>query len=592
MSKYVGTEVAEQIQQLMFAEFADDPRERFLQQELSRYVPQLVGWNERKVADFVKYQRGVYLERRLPNMGRPIASLNPTFVDSIDSIRFDLEEGNSYIRASLKENGYRMQLHVGIRGSTAFTRQFTRYDLRMFPELKKTLRKLPAMIGDAELVNRYHPHLAGFNRVQLRIPNQSYWPKPGSTKLEEDFLAGYLSSPTLFNNGQSLKDTELTLVFHGIFAIAHPSTWNKSRKVQKENMISFCRLPIDYEKVDEILDQLHDFILKHSLNARVVERVVVSTHDQLQIYVQRNEDCGYEGTCVVQTIWDKSGNLIVGPRSIKIKRYETVDCALLGLILDRSDGGLVEENITGAVVGLYDEMLGVYLPVAKVNLDPNGVQIKTAGQKERLTKLRSELALIVGTCVDPDRKIYTLLDAFLMQGKLVVKYIFGDAKAKELGIDKVLETMPARSNLIELCELFDSEEAAFCDGTAKLTTVPKKFVAENLSFFQAVKGLDKKGKRRFFGYFSKIKQIKITSAKFVKPQVVVDTTQPIILETQVFDIKWGASPFAAGFHSWFANSFRFNNCFAERTRPDKSITTDYATVHSLARVNSVRVATV
>jgi hypothetical protein len=288
---------------------------------------------------------------------------------------------------------------------------------------------------------------------------------------------------------------------------------------------------------------------------------------------------------VVQSVW-KHGKLVIGPRSVKIKAYETLDCILLGLYLRKTELGLVEENVIGALVGLYDEMLGVYLPAAKVNLDPDGVQIKTAGQKRRLQDLRKELVTLVPERVTPGRKVHTLHDAFRLQGKNVLKYLFGEDVSKKILVDEVLERLPARSDIAGLCEMFRAEKETFCGGTAKLVTVPRKFVYQHLAFFQAVDELDKKNRTRFLTYFGRVKQIKETSTKLVQPQVVVYTGLPIILETQVFDVKWGASPHAAGFHSWFGTSFYFNNCFAERVRHDKSTTTDYATVHSLARANT------
>ncbi len=584
MSRFVTTDKSEKVKALMFGENTGNAAERFLEQELVRYIPQLVGRTDAEILDFVAYQREVYLHGKIPLLGRPVASLNPTFTDSTAGISFAGFSGSRYYtRASVKENGYRMQIHAG-HVNEAFTRQFTRYDLSMFPELAQTFKGLPAMIGDAELVNKRHLHLAGFNRVRLRIPDNTYWPKPGQTGLDQKVLANYLSNPALFTEGESLPDTELTLAFHGLFAIADPKTWNRPREVQLKNMLSLCRLPVDYSQVDELLEQLAVYLREKSLNARVVERTVIYNHSQLIAYVAKNEGNGLEGTCVVQSVWNEQGKLIIGPRSVKIKAYETLDCVLLGLYLEKTEIGLTEENIKGALVGLCDNALGVYLPVTKVNLDPNGVQIKTAGQRQRLTELRSDLFSLVKERIDPEGRILTLYDVFLMQGKFVVKYLFGEGELKDLPFEEVISNLPARSDLVDLCETFRAEKKEFCAGTAKLNTVPRRFIAEHLVFFQAVEVLDKKRRSRFFGYFSKTKQIKVTSAKLAKPQVVVNVSEPVILETQVFDIKWASSPFPAGFHSWYGNSFCLNNCFAERVRFDKSTTTDYATVHALARM--------
>ena len=589
MSRFVSGDTTERVRALMLGEIEGNAREKFLQGELIRYVPQLAGKTDQEISDFADYQRRVYLLGEMPEFGRPIASLNPTFVGSLESIELTRKDHTIYTRVSVKENGYRLQLH-NYEVSRAFTRQFTSYDLRMFPELQETFAKLPVMIGDAELINRRYTHLAGFNRVQLRIPNQTYWPKAGEVGHSQEFLDEYFSNTELFLDGKSLPDTELTLCFHGLFAIAHPRTWDQPVSVQKENLISLCSLPINYDLIDHILDRLAEFIKKNGLNARVVERLRLldGQSEVLKLYVVRNEDAGYEGTCVAQTIWDRNGKLVVAPRAVKIKTYETLDCILLGLYLHKKEYGLVEENLKGALVGLYDETLGVYLPATKVNLDPSGVQIKTDDQRDRLVALRRDLVMMAKDRIDDERKVHTLYDTFLMQGKIVMKYIFGEEKAKAVAFEEVLGNIPSRSDLFDLYETFVSDRLAFVGGSAKLSTVPRKFIAGHVAFFQAIYELDKKGKQRFFNYFSKVKHIKTVSAKLVRPQVVVNTDLPIILETKVFDIKWGTSPCAAGFHSWFMNSFCLTNAFAERVRHDKATTTDYGTVHALARIFTPR----
>ena len=452
------------------------------------------------------------------------------------------------------------------------------------------------MIGDAELVNKRHKHLAGFNRVQLRIPNQAYWPKPGQEHINSQLLSQYLTDESLFSGGVSLPDTELTLAFHGLYAIAHPDTWEKSPEEQHDSLISLCKLPIDFKEIDRLLDLLDDYFQERGLNARVVERFIPKTHKELAVYVESNDLKGLEGTCIVQSVWDEQGKPVVGGRSIKVKRYETLDCALLGLYLRDKEIGALTDNITGAMVGLYDPMHGVYLPATKVNLDPNGVQIKTPGQRERLTALRAELASIVtdGRVVE-NEKIYTLYDTFLLEGALLIKYLFG-SKEPGFSVDQVLVDMPVRSDLISLFELYKDTSkrlrlATFGNSPkkkAKPATVGEKFIFANEAFFKAVSDLDIGAWRRFMAYFSKVKTIREVSAKLVKPQVLVDTAKPIILEIQVFDLSWGVSPYAAGFHSWYCTSFRLNNVFAERVRHDKDTTTDSATIHGIARKNTVR----
>lgn len=588
MSRFVAPETSQKVEELMFATFGTTPSEEFLKVELSRYVPQLLGSDDEAVAEFVDYQRSVYIDGVTPTIGKPVASLNPTFIDTLDSIHVSKSGLKIYTRAAVKENGYRMQIHRGVDSVSAWTRQFTPYDLRMFPELKSAFAGLPLMIGDAELVSKHRSHLASFNTVQLRIPGVSFWPRRESSGLDPDVLEKYISDSTLFDsNGESLEDSMLTLSFHGLFAIAHPSTWEKPYEVQVENIISLCELPIDYERVDELLSQLEQFINSRKLNARVVERFLPKTHKQLVEYVEGNKQRGLEGTCIVQSFKTPEGTLVQGGRSVKVKTYETVDGALLGVYVRNKEDGCMPENITAGLIGLFDHSLGVYLPAMKVNLDPSGVQIKTEGQKERQSALRNDVVELLKGHVVEDGKIYTLYDTFLMEGKIVIKHLFKDVLV-DFSIEEIITNLPVRSDLLDLFQIFQESREKWSAGSVKLTTVGQKFVASHLAFFEALARLDKRGQKRFFNYFSQGKEIKKLSAKLVKPQFVVHTMPPIVIETQVFDVKWGRSPYSAGFHSWYCESFCFNNVFAERVRFDKDIVTDLPTVHRIARVNTVK----
>lgn len=89
-------------------------------------------------------------------------------------------------------------------------------------------------------------------------------------------------------------------------------------------------------------------------------------------------------------------------------------------------------------------------------------------------------------------------------------------------------------------------------------------------------------------YFSKASAISATSRKLVTPDRVVSASDPIILETRVFSIRWGESPFPAGFHSWYCDSFVFENVFAERVRQDKKDTTDFEVIHDFCRKRTPR----
>lgn len=610
MSKRISDDVSGKIETIMFTNFGDSDAEHFLRKELVRYVPQFTGWKDDEILRFIEYQRDIWLKASMPEFGIPIACLNPTFVDSIDGIHVTSQGLEVYTRAAVKENGYRFQLHNPADPSKAcaFTRQFTSYDLRMLPELAKLYEVLPVMIGDAELINKRHIHLAGFNRVNRRIPDMRYWPRKGTSTIEDELLAGYLADESMFVGKMPIDEYELTLAFHGMFAIAHPETWNSSREVQTTNMISFCSLPMNYRKVDLMLDQLSAFMHEKETDARVVERKVVKTKPELAEIVRQNDDAGLEGTVVVQYAEDeeKKPSFKVG-KSIKIKKYETIDTVLLGVYLSSKAEGLVEGNIEGALLGLYDDRLDKYMPVCKVNLDPEGVQIKTQGQRDRLTELRKALVIELQGKEDPEGKIVTLYDAYLEQGRAKLTIALENnaqtlsrktrgvaVKINPESIERMFDTIPRGADFHDLVEEYNAHKHEYDAGTlgAKKSS-PKKesWVAEHkgiLSEILWLKYQDRKAYRNIMKYFAKAPEIKAVSKKLAKPSYVASTAEPVIVETQVFQVEWGINQYAAGFHTWYCNSFRFNNCFAEHIRHDKSTTTDYATIYALARKNTVR----
>lgn len=579
MGKFVSNETSKRIFDLMFGQFGNTPGEEFLKRELARYIPQMIKWGDAEIVKFVARQRRIYLDGKMPKLGVPIASLNPTFIDSLESIKFKVEGKLVYTRASEKENGFRMQLHAMPRGEAAFTRQFTAYDLRMFPELKQTLQKLPVMIGDVELVNKRHKHLAGFHRVEKRIPGLRYWPRKGSSALPENVLMDYFDDRELFDEtGWPREEFELTLVFHGLFAIAHSNTWNLSRSVQAASLIQLCQLPIDYKMIDAALDQLKIFCRRHGLNARVVRRRLVASQPALSRYVEEKEAAGLEGVCVVQTAFSGGAPSFAVGKSFKIKKYETVDAALLGLYLGKKSDGLAPENIKGGLLGLFDESLGLFLPALKVNFDPEGPQIKTAGQRERLTALRRELAEVIPERLTPDARVVTLYDVFLRQGEIALRQLF-QGKFKSEALAEMMSDIPRGQDLEKMFAAF---------GREKNPPAVAKFLKKHESFFLALMDLRAAEIKRFLKYFAQSAAIKAVSAKLVKPQVVLNLAKPIVMEAKIFGIKWGLCPFPAGFHTWFGNSFQFNNAFAERIRWDKEAITDYATIFELARRNTVK----
>jgi hypothetical protein len=582
MGKFISEAINNKFTEKIFKNFGNSAEESFLKHELTRYIPQLIKKTDKEIEDFVNYQRGIYLEGKLPIFGRPIASLNPTFVDSIDSVCIKKEGHSIYTRASVKENGYRMQLQISHNYVRAFTRQFTSYDLRMFPELTETIARLPVMIGDCELINKHHKHLAGFNRVQLRIPGTSYWPKAGKEYLSNNLLFDYLEGQC-FKDGQPIEDLELTLAFHGIFAIAPPHTWYQPKIIQYYSIQNVIKLPVDYVRADELLDELSEYIRQKGINARIVEREVISNKKQLTGYVADKEKEGLEGVCIVQSAKSREGKPIIFGKSIKIKKYETIDTILLGLYFNKKSDDLVEDNIKAALLGLYDVSLEIYLPAMKANLDPNGPQIKTDGQRKRLEDLRREIASVSLGKTNFDKKLITLYDIYLVEAERMLDSFLKNRFGNLL---EMIKDIPKGRNLAEMLEIYE-KELVYEKEYAK-TSSERKYLDEYEKQLSAISDLGNNQKKRICRYFGKSKEVKVFSSRLVKPSVTLKIDEPIIIEARVFDVKWGDCPYPAGFHSWYTNSFHFNNVYAERIRFDKDATTDYATIYELARAFTVK----
>ncbi|MBI4148249.1 hypothetical protein HY490_03070 [Candidatus Woesearchaeota archaeon] len=589
MSVRISDEAEERIHDLMFRGFGSSQAERFLRQEIERYAPELRHRAQEEIASFVQYQRGVFLDGEVPVLGTPIASLNPKFCGAVEDIVLSMRGSDMYTRASIKENGFRLQLH-NTTHPMAFTRQFTRYDLRMFPELTATFPMLPLMVGDAELISRHYTHLAGFARVEKRVP-QSMWPKMGAATVEDTLLDKYFADEELFEIGKPRRDIELTLCFHGLYAISDPSTWELSKEKQFESLANVCRLPVDYRRIDGLLDLLDEFMARKNVNARVVHREQLRSKKALRVFVEKAFDAGHEGACVVQYSADEAGvpTFDVG-KSFKIKKYETIDTALIGLILHDSSAGLREDNVTGAVLGLYDAWLQAYLPVCKVNLDPEGVQVKEEHQRNRLVPFRKNLVRVVERQPRGDG-IVTLYDAFLGQGQFLLRSLLDPTTA--VLVPEMLDSLPRGHDVLSSYEHYGSAQKEFDSGrgSKKSSTKQDQYVHAHLAVFQALDLLQRNnwsGFQRFVRYFGHAKELKSLSKKLARPQIVVSTSPPIIVEAKVFRIKWAANQYPAGFHKWYCNSFMFENVFAERLRPDKNTTTDYQTIYDFARRNTVR----
>ena len=616
MGKWISKDKSDRISDVMFKNFPDDPIAEFLRtKEFERYIPDMSGKSPEEIKDFMDYNLAIRLGNEIPELGKHIACLNPMFVESPDSIITNPKGIDVYTRVSEKENGYRMQLHLGphpaitfalsidgkrkmLRDVTAITRQFINYDLRMFPELWGALKRLPVMIGDAELINKNHTHMAGFNRLDERVARN--WPNRETGKVPEDKLEKYFSRQKIFDeNKWPTEDYELTLAFHGLFAISDPSTWEKSRKKQSEKMISLCKYPVNYYDVDCMLDLLADFIEKKEINSKVVERVQVFNKDELKDYIASKgvkalskteileEDEGQEGLegVVVVQYGEKNKEPVTEfSKSIKIKRYETIDCALLGLYLKKKADGLAQENLKGALLGLWDHEFECYLPVCKVNLDIDGPQITEQHQKDRLNDFNANLLDAVSELEEDPDSIKTLWDTYIKEAEIKSKHYLGIVPDD---MNKFMNSIPKGSQFSKLLSRYNRNRKKYENTPKKSSTKADKWIHEHQRFLEAIADLKENYpsiQREVKAYLDLAGEIK--SKKLVKPQYRISTENPLIIEAKVFGIKYLKNPMAAGFHSWYCDSFHFNNCYAERLRPDKITTEDYPRIQKIAKANS------
>ncbi|MBI2572409.1 hypothetical protein HYV86_00985 [Candidatus Woesearchaeota archaeon] len=597
MGHFMPDEQRARIETLMFDGLGDSLPERLLRTELGRYVEEF-GQNDPDdaIRNFAQYQQEVYVGGKTPELGRIIACLNPTFIAKPQAIQLSHHGQRVWTTASVKENGFRMQLHVGPHEGfthpniTAVTRQFTPYDLRLFPELHNTLEQLPVMIGDAELINRQHTHLAGFNRIQARLPGATYWPRKGSKGVEDALLEQYFSQATMFVDGNPKSDFEVTLSFHSLFAIADPETWNESREAQLASLESLSHLPKDYRRVSQLLDRLEEYLTDHALNARVVERQRIRDKSTLLAYVRRAESDKLEGVCVAQHLEGDETGLFA--RTIKIKNYETVDAVVLGVYLRENETELQEDTLAGALLGLYDPTLGRYVPAFKVNLDSEGRQIKNDDQRTRLDTLRAELMELLSSRISLEGSLVKLKDVYLEHGQRILSDALG-GRIAGFDVDTFFDSLPRGQDLLKLYDTYKKEKADFDSGqkgTKKSSGKTESFIYEHRELFSSLYRFEEQDSTKFGiikKYFDRWSDVKDKSAALPKPTLLVSTDEPIVLEAKVFDLKYNTCSYAIGFDPERGESLHITNCFAERVRRDKKSTTDLGTIAQIAAMYSV-----
>lgn len=152
--------------------------------------------------------------------------------------------------------------------------------------------------------------------------------------------------------------------------------------------------------------------------------------------------------------------------------------------------------------------------------------------------------------------------------------------------------MPLKTNPEGLCEAYNRDMEKYDSGKG-LKTSKDRWIHQYRGTLRAIYELGqsegKKEKTRYRDvcrYFKCYPEIKELSKKLVRPQFVLDTTEPIIIEARVFDIILKDNPYPAGFHSFMKRTFHFNNLYAERIRHDKNTTTLYKTLFEIAKQNT------
>src|SRR3989344_8248441 len=100
----------------------------------------------------------------------PIESMNPLYLGNSDSLYEDvLEKQGGNTRAEIKEDGYRIQIHKKGEEIMGYTRSLNSVEMRLFPELTKSLSKLPDCILDSELTGTRGVGHQGFQAIQKRF---------------------------------------------------------------------------------------------------------------------------------------------------------------------------------------------------------------------------------------------------------------------------------------------------------------------------------------------------------------------------------------------------------------------------------------
>ena len=223
----------------------------------------------------------------------PIESMNPLYLGNSDSLYEEvLEKQGGNTRAEIKEDGYRLQIHKKGEEIRGYTRSLNSVEMRLFPELTKSLSKLPDCILDSELTGAKGVGHQGFQAVQKRFRH----------KIDEQGLESYLISSRLSEHPLHLKVFD-TLYWEGASLLDLPLRERRSFT----------------ERVD-------------LTNVNPSTQYNIKSSGELQGLFQKLVNQQYEGL-----VCKRPDSLYLpGKRTndwIKLKRAETYDLAVLGVYL-------------------------------------------------------------------------------------------------------------------------------------------------------------------------------------------------------------------------------------------------------------------
>jgi len=256
----------------------------------------------------------------------PVESQNPLYLQIPEEELFPgligFHGGETF--AEIKEDGYRAQIHKKGDVVRAFTRNKKEIELRLFPELSKSLKYLPNCVLDCELIGEGEVGYRGFKSVQKRFRH----------KITEKGIEKYLDSDLLTDSPLALRVFD-TLHWEGKDTFGLPL---RERRKYTEGILE-----------DKISPS---------------EGLMMSDPFELQNWFMDLTGDFYEGL-----VCKNPGSIYVpGSRTrdwIKVKRAETFDLAILGAYF-------YEDKLNQILCGTLNEDNNQFESLAKVNIRRNG----------------------------------------------------------------------------------------------------------------------------------------------------------------------------------------------------------------------------